>query len=352
MQELLLFGQVPSPRHDYVLSVLAGIAAMQPKPILEKHLVFKPSRPLTSVRASPAIVHQGRVSTAHVQPLQAPGDLFYLTVVIDINDLTRSGVGAGAANNVATVERHGWASKDGVSWFFIHLFIYCTISENDKSNRQIPNTDFIGSTRKSPEEWTLQFRDLPEVNGRRTVTSRQMFDMDFKSGEALAFMTALDYSWVLWSPPLCTHATFLFFILLYIYITTSSFPHPKLLFSTISHTSSHLIAGHRLSHLSTSLLLYHPVASNSIAPSLGSGLSPGHAGLAPGSCPLDPLGGYILQASLMVQDVNKPELMTRGINELMTLKDMLKGVVDINVGDRLSLDTRVKEHLKSFGSIK
>lgn len=54
----------------------------------------------------------------------------------------------------------------------------------------------------------------------------------------------------------------------------------------------------------------------------------------------------------MVQDVNKPELMTRGVNELMALKDMLKGVVDINVGDRLSLDTRVREHLGSFGSIK
>lgn len=125
MQELLLFGQVPSSRHDYVLSVLAGIAAMQPEPILEKHLVFKPSRPLASVRASSAIAHQGRVSTSQLQTFQAAGDLFYLTVVVDVSDLTGSevddddvGAGAGvttAAKIIAAVERNGWTSKDGVS---------------------------------------------------------------------------------------------------------------------------------------------------------------------------------------------------------------------------------------------
>lgn len=140
MQELLLFGQVPLARHDYVLSVLAGIAAMQPKPILEKHLLFKPSRPLASVRASSAIAAARQQGVPTSSQLQAPpGDLFYLKVVIDINDLTRSGAvagrtgaGAGAGAEAAAaaggaggtanfaVERNnnGWASnKDGgVSW--------------------------------------------------------------------------------------------------------------------------------------------------------------------------------------------------------------------------------------------
>lgn len=44
----------------------------------------------------------------------------------------------------------------------------------------------------------------------------------------------------------------------------------------------------------------------------------------------------------MIQDANKPELMTRGVNELMALKETLRGVVDIDMGDRLTLDTRVK----------
>lgn len=137
MQELLLFGQVPLARHDYVLSVLAGIAAMQPKPILEKHLLFKPSRPLASVRASSAIAAARQQGVPTSSQLQAPpGDLFYLKVVIDINDLTRSGAvaglgpgtgaagaGAGAGAGAAAggtanfaVERNnnGWTSnKDG-----------------------------------------------------------------------------------------------------------------------------------------------------------------------------------------------------------------------------------------------
>lgn len=43
-----------------------------------------------------------------------------------------------------------------------------------------------------------------------------------------------------------------------------------------------------------------------------------------------------------MSDGSKPELMTRGIKELLALKEMLKGVVELAVVDRLSLDTRVK----------
>lgn len=181
------------------------------------------------------------------------------------------------------------------------------------------------------------------------ITPDVWFELQIRRSSSLHVRSRL---FVSNSSPSALTLHFVFFVFFFCITTSNSPPPPKLLFSTISHTSCHLIEGHRLSHLSTSLLLYHPLASKSIAPSLGSGLSPEHPCLAPSSCPLDPLGGYILQASLVVQDVNKPELMTRGINELMALKEILKGVVDINVGDRLSLDTRVKEHLESFGSIK
>ena len=58
--------------------------------------------------------------------------------------------------------------------------------------------------------------------------------------------------------------------------------------------------------------------------------------------PLDQSGMYTLQASIRVQDGSKPESMTLAINELKALKDMMKGVVDLEVGDRLALDTRVR----------
>lgn len=58
--------------------------------------------------------------------------------------------------------------------------------------------------------------------------------------------------------------------------------------------------------------------------------------------PFDRSGSYILQASIRVQDGSKPESMTLGITELQAFKEMMKGVVNLEVGDRLAMDTRVK----------
>lgn len=44
MHELLLYGQVPLERHDQVLKILAGIAAMQPQTLFERHLIYRPMR--------------------------------------------------------------------------------------------------------------------------------------------------------------------------------------------------------------------------------------------------------------------------------------------------------------------
>ncbi|KAH0372276.1 hypothetical protein KCU65_g1327, partial [Aureobasidium melanogenum] len=44
MHELLLYGQVPLERHDQVLKILAGVAAMQPQTLFERHLIYRPMR--------------------------------------------------------------------------------------------------------------------------------------------------------------------------------------------------------------------------------------------------------------------------------------------------------------------
>ncbi|THY26812.1 hypothetical protein D6D01_04334 [Aureobasidium pullulans] len=44
MHELLLYGQVPVERHEQVLKILAGIAAMQPRTLFERHLIYRPLR--------------------------------------------------------------------------------------------------------------------------------------------------------------------------------------------------------------------------------------------------------------------------------------------------------------------
>ena len=50
----------------------------------------------------------------------------------------------------------------------------------------------------------------------------------------------------------------------------------------------------------------------------------------------------MLQASVKVQDGSKPDIMSKGIQELLALKEMLKGCVKLEIGERLALDTRVR----------
>jgi len=50
----------------------------------------------------------------------------------------------------------------------------------------------------------------------------------------------------------------------------------------------------------------------------------------------------MLQASARVQDGTKPDSINLAISELKAFKDMMKGVVELEIGDRLALDTRVK----------
>jgi mediator of RNA polymerase II transcription subunit 18, fungi type len=57
---------------------------------------------------------------------------------------------------------------------------------------------------------------------------------------------------------------------------------------------------------------------------------------------LDESGAYMLQAAIRLQDGTKPELVTNGVGELNALKADLKGIVDLQMVERLSMDTRVK----------
>jgi hypothetical protein len=84
MHELLLHASIPSSRHEQVLSILAGVAAMQPISILEKHLIFKPSRPPPSGgKAGP---QQGQAGQMKALQGQMHGGLFYLKLVQEVKN--------------------------------------------------------------------------------------------------------------------------------------------------------------------------------------------------------------------------------------------------------------------------
>ena len=157
---------------------------------------------------------------------------------------------------------------------------------------------------------------------QRAVTSRFIADIPITSGDPMEFMKALDYSYVIAAfPPFFRHRSRPF--------SNDATRHSR-------HVSSYTISGHRFTHHSISLLLYRIFLPASIEKndSASDGL--------PQPRLLDPSGTYILQASVRVQDGSKVETMTKGVNELLGLKETLKGVVELEIGDRLALDTRVR----------
>jgi len=57
--------------------------------------------------------------------------------------------------------------------------------------------------------------------------------------------------------------------------------------------------------------------------------------------PVDPSGGYILQASVEIADGNNPDLKDKATQQLLAMKETLRPSVNLAPGDRLALDTRV-----------
>ncbi|KAL8787581.1 MAG: hypothetical protein Q9213_002143 [Squamulea squamosa] len=269
MHELLLHGSIPTTRHTQVLSILAGIAAMQPQPFHERHLIYRPTRPI--VRASMQVGGSQAVQSRQSNPMQAvqgamQGDLFYLHLVEDL--VGKSDGGRDMEIDREEIRMDEAAMMDGEG-------------EQNPTSTALPSSSTSKNTTKSAK-WTLQFRDIPEAGNRRPVTSRLMADVPITSGDAAGFMVALEYT---------------------------------------------------LTHNSTSILIFQPIKPPSP--------SEGGSSATTTTEPLDPQT-YILQLSVRVADGSKPVLMERGVKELMGMKELLKGVVDVDVVERATLDTRVR----------
>ncbi|KAL8822720.1 MAG: hypothetical protein Q9170_008389, partial [Blastenia crenularia] len=333
MHELLLHASVPTSRHTQLLSILSGIAAMQPLPFHEQHMIYKPIRPATK-----PVTQVGGSQAVQSNPMQAvqgamQGDLFYLHLVEDLVGKeggremeVKEKTDGDVEMDVGDVGREmGGVIEVRVSFpqnYYINLpsiyisLTYCTspplnassqprnlappsifhlhdlhflllLPHHLTSSQNPPQTSKPPNPSKKP--LILQFRDIPEPGSRRPVTSRLAADIPLTTDDAPAFMSALDYI----------------------------------------HTSTHHLHGHSLTHASTRILLFQPT----FPPSSSS--SPAKKTIVP----LDP-SNHILQLSLLVSDGTKPELMARGVKELMALKERLRGCVELEAVERGGLDMR------------
>ena len=188
MHELLLFGVVGPNQHDQILSLLAGLTAMQPVPLLEQHHLFKPTRapaaPNTSGRPNPG-PRPGPAGTEAFGSLvsQISNDLFFLSLVGDLSG-RRKGIGKIRASpppsepaEESDVVDHGGPIPPPLV---------------GNAAKDVNHPDFAGFGAENIP-CTLEFRDLPDVIGKKPATSRLMSSIPVTEGQSKAFLEAMGY---------------------------------------------------------------------------------------------------------------------------------------------------------------
>lgn len=151
MHELLLYGQVPSPRHEQVCKILAGHAAMQPRRVLERHIIYKPTREPEEPGA-----HLGR---------------------------------GGGSQSIG-----GKPLKQGTVKNLYYTKLVQRLDESDlgRASDQQDNSKRLSANIKSGEDpkWSFEFHDLPDT-GDRGVSARLTSSTDLLSGDPHAWMVAM-----------------------------------------------------------------------------------------------------------------------------------------------------------------
>ena len=163
MHELLLFGQVPATRHAQLLSILAGLCAMQPQHTTEHHVLFRPttipevtgpakggSQGVPAAQKSAAVqVKEGRNSNT---------DVFYVRLVRDVV--------------VAVEGDERKAEEEGLEM------------EEDESER-----------------WRFVFQETP-VPGKRPTLLRMAQETNITGGDPQEWVEALGYTYAVPLSPL------------------------------------------------------------------------------------------------------------------------------------------------------
>lgn len=86
MHELLLYGQVSAARHDQVMKILAGVAAMQPRRTLQRRIIYRPEREPEEPGSHLRRGGTQAVSTKQKQQTTTPTSLYYTHLVQKVSE--------------------------------------------------------------------------------------------------------------------------------------------------------------------------------------------------------------------------------------------------------------------------
>ncbi len=166
MQELLLFGQVAAQAHRILRQQLAGLAHMQPQPVLEKHLIFRPFPPsgLSNIPAGSGS-HWAQQQELQKTRQSLNGPLSYVQLV---------GV---VGNRVidSQIEKQPGLPR-----------------ENEDNDIVMTNDEDEPNQGHEALQWWLEFKDIPEP-GKVSTTSRATSKTQIVEGDPIQFLKDLGY---------------------------------------------------------------------------------------------------------------------------------------------------------------
>lgn len=167
MQEVLLFGQVPAENHQALRQQLSRLTRMQPQPVIERHLIFRPFAPPNSSDVPAGIGPQG----SQQQDLQKTRQV--LNAPLSYVQL------------VGVVGSKGVDSKNGGK----------AIQVSVSRDRDVVMADHNEEAKQDLRglQWYLEFRDIPEP-GKVSATSRAMSKTRILEGNPIQFLQDLGYA--------------------------------------------------------------------------------------------------------------------------------------------------------------
>ncbi|KAH6639530.1 mediator complex, subunit Med18 [Boeremia exigua] len=148
MHELLLYGQVSAARHDQVLKILAGVAAMQPRRILQRRILYRPEREPEEPGSHLRRGGTQAVAVKQKQQATTPTQLYYTQLVQKLSD---EDFGKG---------------------------------DSEASDTLSADVDFEGG---EEPKWSTLFEDIPDT-GDRGVSIRFTNSTDLIGGDPHTFM--------------------------------------------------------------------------------------------------------------------------------------------------------------------
>jgi len=261
MHELLLYGQVPVPRHEQVLKILAGVAAMQPQPLYERQMIFRPSP-----------------STEHIKP-----DKRYPNRPVKPQTL-------------------------------VYHQLIKALAENE-FGKESPLAADSDADDASARSWLMRAQEIPEPE-TKTVTLRQVRETEVTGANVQNMLESGNYRLGLQLSSKRGNAD-----------------------CCSSCVKEFFLEGHRFVHKNVVLTVFRLLRANAIQPpSAPMATLPSLESLVP----LDPSGGFVLEARVRVDDRSKPKLVSAATDELNAFREMMRSSIDMKAPDRLALDTRVR----------